>query len=509
MSFCLSSKKIFLVFCFFSLTLFVNAQTKTLTFSGEKTSWHGFDRYDFVMDETTLSITPLVAPETEKNSVGAPAKGQRRCIVVVPAKAAAGNPWSWQGCYLDHEPQTEVELLKRGFYIAFITPDPGKQWDAWYSFLTENHGFAKKPAFIGMSKGGVNEYDWATINPDKVSCIYADNPAIRQEAFMKLGELVRNDVPLFNVCGSSDFLLERHTIAIENRYHELGGKITVIIKDGPAHHPHSIRNPKIIADWIEQNMKLTNPVRPDFADDRFIKTYYYSLNNSYSYLKEEDTYATTRGPGFTPFYERYDLKTNSQWGITAMAVIVPAIAAPGKPWVFRCGNISRQDIVDQALLARGFHIVISPITAQSGAVREQWDTVYTFLTGHGFSSRPVMEGNGPYAGEIYTWAAANPGKVSAIYGENPLMRSLMSKTSPLDNLLSLVKAGIPVLHISGSLDPWLNNNTRLLEKNYKKLGGKITIIIKQGEGHFLTLNDPKPVLDFIDKIVPELGLSAR
>ena len=85
----------------------------------------------------------------------------------------------------------------------------------------------------------------------------------------------------------------------------------------------------------------------------------------------------------------------------------------------------------------------------------------------------------------------------------------MSKTSPLDNLLSLVKAGIPVLHISGSLDPWLNNNTRLLEKNYKKLGGKITIIIKQGEGHFLTLKDPKPVLDFIDKIVPKPGLSAR
>ena len=34
-----------------------------------------------------------------------------------------------------------------------------------------------------MSRGGVNEYDWATVNPDKVSCIYADNPAIRPEAF--------------------------------------------------------------------------------------------------------------------------------------------------------------------------------------------------------------------------------------------------------------------------------------------------------------------------------------
>ena len=133
--------------------------------------------------------------------------------MVVPKVAAPGNPWSWQGCYWDHEPQTEVELLRRGFHIAFITPDPGKQWDAWYAFLTEKHGLSKKPAFIGMSRGGVNEYDWATANPDKVSCIYADNPAIRPEAFAKLGELARNDVPLLNICGSFDFLLERHTLA--------------------------------------------------------------------------------------------------------------------------------------------------------------------------------------------------------------------------------------------------------------------------------------------------------
>ena len=72
--------------------------------------------------------------------------------------------------------------------IAFITPDPGKQWDAFYSWLTEKHGLSAKPAFIGMSKGGVNEYDWTTANPEKVSCIYADNPAIRPETFAKLGE---------------------------------------------------------------------------------------------------------------------------------------------------------------------------------------------------------------------------------------------------------------------------------------------------------------------------------
>ena len=76
----------------------------------------------------------------------------------------------------DHRPQAETELLHRGFYLAFITPDgprmsPTKQWDAWDAYLTEKHGLSKKPAFVGMSKGEVNEYTWAGANPDKVSSI--------------------------------------------------------------------------------------------------------------------------------------------------------------------------------------------------------------------------------------------------------------------------------------------------------------------------------------------------
>src|SRR5262245_58406705 len=102
------------------------------SFDGEKTTWHdGFDRYDYLMDETSFAITPFKRPDSEKFAVGNPPKSQRRCIVVVPKQPASSNPWSWQACYWDHEPQTEVELLRRGFHIAFITPDPGKQWDAF------------------------------------------------------------------------------------------------------------------------------------------------------------------------------------------------------------------------------------------------------------------------------------------------------------------------------------------------------------------------------------------
>src|SRR5216683_3400044 len=170
------------------LKLFFAAAIAYVPFEGEKTTWHeGFDRYDFIMDDATGAITPMTAPASEVTSFGIDVSlkdGKHRCVVVVPKKAAPGNPWSWQGCYWNHQPQTEVELLRRGFHIAYVAPDPGRQgkaWDGWYKFLTENHGLAKKAAFVGMSKGGVNEFNWGVANPDKVACIYADNPALFDE----------------------------------------------------------------------------------------------------------------------------------------------------------------------------------------------------------------------------------------------------------------------------------------------------------------------------------------
>src|SRR5579872_1801642 len=147
-------------------------------FDGEHSSWHGkFARYDFVMDDATLEIRPFKRESTEGFGIGNPSKGQHRCIVVVPTTPAKGNPWSWRGVYWDHQPQTEIELLRRGFHIAYIsaTADlkPDRTWDAWYAFLTETHGLSPKPAFVGMSRGGEYSYTWAVRNPDKVSCIYA------------------------------------------------------------------------------------------------------------------------------------------------------------------------------------------------------------------------------------------------------------------------------------------------------------------------------------------------
>lgn len=84
------------------------------------------------------------------------------------------------------------------------------------------------------------------MNPDKVSCIYADNPGGNREMLAKLGDLASNDVPLLHVCGSIDPLLGRVSSVIENIYQQWGGRITVVIKEGAGHHLHSLCDPKPI-----------------------------------------------------------------------------------------------------------------------------------------------------------------------------------------------------------------------------------------------------------------------
>src|SRR4029453_3569611 len=54
------------------------AATSYAPFDGEKTTWHdGFERYDYLMDETNFAIAPFKRPESEKFALGNPPKEQR------------------------------------------------------------------------------------------------------------------------------------------------------------------------------------------------------------------------------------------------------------------------------------------------------------------------------------------------------------------------------------------------------------------------------------------------
>jgi pimeloyl-ACP methyl ester carboxylesterase len=163
--------------------------------------------------------------------------------------------------------------------------------------------------------------------------------------------------------------------------------------------------------------------------------------------------------------------------------------------------VTRDATVDLALLAKGFHIVTGPVPYNAdGPSLQHWNTTYKHLVDNGFAKKPALAGTGGAAGDAYAWAIENPDKVACIYAENPVMRSQMSKKPLVDNLAPLAKAQVPLLHLCGSLDPWLKDNTRAVEQRYKGLGGQITVIVREGEGHFLqAAQDRRNVVDFITK----------
>jgi hypothetical protein len=57
------------------------------------------------------------------------------------------------------------------------------------------------------------------------------------------------------------------------------------------------------------------------------------------------------------------------------------------------------------------------------------------------------------------------------------------------------------VHACGSLDPWLESQTRAVERRYQELGGKITVIVDEGRGHYPS--SPVDAAAVVDLIVAE------
>jgi pimeloyl-ACP methyl ester carboxylesterase len=166
------------------------------------------------------------------------------------------------------------------------------------------------------------------------------------------------------------------------------------------------------------------------------------------------------------------------------------------------------------------------------AIRK-WNDLYSLLiTEYKFAEKPDLIGLSRSALYCYQWAIANPDKVACIYGDAPFcdMRSwpggkgegkgspedwkkvmdvfgfaseseaMAYEGNPADNLFPLAECQVPILHVFGDSDdlvPW-QENTGILERRYKHMGGDITLIQKPDCGHHPHgLDDPSPIIKFI------------
>lgn len=242
--------KSFLFFLLISLSVFAN-------YPGKKTKWNGFDMY---------------------------VDGANK--IVVPHEIADGKPWVWRARFFGHEPQFDIAMLNKGYHVVYCdvsdlygSPAAVERWNEYYNFLRLELLLADRAVLEGFSRGGLIVYNWAAANPEKVAVIYGDAPVMDFKSWPKINPkilkvygfkdeeeakawkknpvdnlepLVKAKIPIIHVVGDADTVVPvaENTALAESRYKKMGGIFKVIHKPGVGHHPHSLKDPQPLVDFV-------------------------------------------------------------------------------------------------------------------------------------------------------------------------------------------------------------------------------------------------------------------
>ena len=219
-------------------------------------------------------------------------------LLVKPKAAAAGNPWIWRTEFFGHEPQGDIALLGAGYAVAFFkvsdmygAPASIDLMGQFHDYVTRAYGLNQRAVLEGFSRGGLYAVNFAATHPDKTAALYLDAPvldirswpggkgtgagsktcwdqalkiyglteetapAFKGNPLDRLDPLAKAGIPILSVCGDADKTVPyaENTALLEQRYKALGGKIEVILKPGVDHHPHSLKDPQPIVDFLLKN----------------------------------------------------------------------------------------------------------------------------------------------------------------------------------------------------------------------------------------------------------------
>lgn len=221
----------------------------------------------------------------------------RPCWVVLPREPAAGKPWIWRTEFFGHEPQADIALLKRGWHVAYLNvknmygaPRSIELMRRFHDDVVARFGLARRVVLEGFSRGGLYAFNYAATHPDRVAALYLDAPVldIRSWPLRKAGEKERREclaaygltedslaafrgnpldrvevvakgkIPIIAVCGDADQTVPfaENTALLEKRYRELAGEIQVIVKPGVDHHPHSLKDPTPVVEFLVKNARF-------------------------------------------------------------------------------------------------------------------------------------------------------------------------------------------------------------------------------------------------------------
>lgn len=236
----------------------------------QESLWNGYRRIDFLFEG-------------------------REALLVFPSKPNENKNWLFKTEYFGAFPNFEIEMLSRGWHLAFI-----KNVTRWCldedldlkrrfaEYLSLEYGLYLKCVPVGMSCGGLIASKLAARYPECVSALYLDAPVMnllscpaglgeaktdfldeftaatgmtlvdllsyRNHPIDKLSLLLEHKIPVVLVYGDSDEVVPypENGAILERYYKANGGTLLAIGKAGCAHHPHGLDDNTPIIEFVEK-----------------------------------------------------------------------------------------------------------------------------------------------------------------------------------------------------------------------------------------------------------------
>ena len=218
----------------------------------------------------------------------------REAILVFPDNANQEKNWLLKTEYFDAFPNFEVEMVKRGWHLAYIKNvtrwclDEDLDLKARFvKHLHEEYGLCETCVPVGMSCGGLIATKLAARHPECVSVLYLDAPVMnllscpaglgvagsgmlkeffdatgmtiselicyREHPIDKLQILRDHNIPIILVYGDADDVVpyEENGAILTRFYRATGGILEAYGKAGCGHHPHGLPDNTPIVRFVE------------------------------------------------------------------------------------------------------------------------------------------------------------------------------------------------------------------------------------------------------------------
>jgi hypothetical protein len=208
-------------------------------------------------------------------------------------------------------------------------------------------------------------------------------------------------------------------------------------------------------------------------------------------------------------------------------VVIPKIAAPGKPWIWRTSFPDYQPVVDIELVRNGWHIGYIDVVELLGSDSslDDMDQFYAQVRCQwGLAERMALEPCSRGGLPAYRYAARHPERVACIYGDSPVMdfkswpmkwtrdnaaewqkvlkdygfkdaaEAMAYAKNPIDQLAPIARAKIPIRHVICLGDQVVppESNTLEAKRRLGQLGSDLEVVSVKESSEFWGHHFPYP-----------------